>query len=104
MSDTTLSVINIQVIPPNEGDEHVTLAFVTGMPLPIGDPQTGQPLLAATGVYKVPISKQAALEVAQGLLDEAEKLPEPKRASNIVVPGSMDDVDQVAKNLGQFRN
>lgn len=101
MHDTTLQVLDIRALPVNEGDENVVLAMLTGIQTPFAGPD-GQPVILPTGVYKVPMGKNAAKELIQSLSEESEKLPEPKRPSNLVVPGSPDDVDRIAQNLRQF--
>lgn len=102
MEETTLQVIDIRALDVNEGDEHLTMAMATAMQLPIADP-SGNPALAITKVYKVPMGKQAAVELIASLQDQVDKLPDPKRPSNLVVPGSPADVEQVAQNLKRFK-
>lgn len=101
MHDTTIQAFNIEIPEVTEGDEHLFLVALTGIPTPFPGP-SGQPVVLMGGIYRIPISKQAALEVAKALREQAEKLPDPKPASNIVIPGSPGDVDQVAANLKRF--
>lgn len=102
MHDTTLQVLDIRALPVNEGDEAVVVAMLTAIQTPFPGPD-GNPIPLVTGVYKVPMSKNAAQELIATLTEESDKLPEPKRPSGIVVPGSPADVDQVAANLKKFQ-
>lgn len=102
MHDTTLQVLDIRALPVTEGEESVTLAMLTGIPTPFAGPD-GQPVTLVSAVYKVPMGKQAAIDLIESLQEEVAKLPEPKRASNIVIPGSPSDVDRVAQNINQFK-
>jgi hypothetical protein len=101
MHDTTLSVLDIRAMDMNEGAEVVTLAMITAIQTPFAGPD-GQPVPLVSGVYKVPMGKQAALELAASLTEAAEKLPDPKPQSNLVVPGSMQDAERIANDLGRF--
>lgn len=101
MNDTTIQALNIEIPEVNDGDEHLTLVAIQGIPTPFPN-QSGQPVVLLSGIYRIPMGKQAALEVAEALRTQAEKLPDPKPQSNIVIPGSLDDVDQVARNLKKF--
>lgn len=101
MEDTTLQVVDIRALPVEEGAEAVVLAMLVAVQLPIAGPD-GQPIIVPTKVYKVPLSKNAAQEVLKTLSEESDKLPEPKRASGIVVPGSPADVDAMAQNIKRF--
>ena len=101
MEDTTLQVIDIRALDVSEGDENVTLVMMVGLATPFAGPD-GQPVILPVKIYRVPMSKQASLELIQSLTEETEKLVEPKRPSGLVVPGSPADVDRVAQNLKQF--
>lgn len=101
MHDTTLQVLDIRALPVNDGEEHVTLAMLVGIQTPFAGPD-GQPVPLITGVYKIPLSKSAAQEVINSLTEESEKLPDPKRQSDLIVPGSPADVDRIANDLGRF--
>jgi hypothetical protein len=100
--DTTLQVIDIRALPVNEGDEHVTLAMLTAVQTPFAGPD-GQPVVLPVKVYKVPLNKTSAQELIESLRDESDKLPDPKRPSDLIVPGSPADVDRAAQALGKFR-
>lgn len=101
MEDVTLQVIDIRALDVNEGDEHLTLAMLSAVQMPFAGPD-GQPILVPMKVTKVPMGKQAALELIQSLTEQVENLPEPKRPSNLVVPGSMQEAEQAAANLQRF--
>ena len=91
----------MRALPVEEGADHLVVAMLCGIQTPFAGPD-GQPVVMPTKVYRVLLGKNAAQEVIDSLAAEAEKLPEPKRPSNLVVPGSPADVDQVAANLRQF--
>lgn len=101
MEDTTIQALNIEIPEVNEGDDHLTFVAITGLPTPFPGPN-GQQVVLMGNVYRIPMHKQAALEVAEALRVQAEKLPDPKPQSNLVIPGSPGDVDQVAANLKKF--
>lgn len=101
MDDISLSVIDVRALPVEEGADHLVLAMLTGIQTPFAGPD-GQPVIMPTRIYRVRLAKPAAEELIGSLTAEAEKLPEPKKPSNLFVPGSPDEVDQVAKNLKQF--
>lgn len=102
MHETTLQVLDIRAYEVNENDELLTLVMLTGIPTPFGGPD-GNPVTLVSGIYKVPMGKQAALELIESLRTEVDKLPDPKRPSNIVVPGSMAEAEQAARNLERFK-
>lgn len=100
-SDTTLNVIDIRAIEVNEGDELVTLGMMTGLQLPLAGPD-GNPIVVPVKIIKVPMNKLTAQALIKSLTEETEKLPDPKRPSNIV-RSSPADVDRAAQALGKFR-
>jgi hypothetical protein len=102
MEDTTLLVLDIRALDVNEGDEYLTLAMIKAIQTPFPGPD-GQPISLVSGVVKVPMGKQAARELIGSLQEQVDKLPDPKRPSGIVVPGSPAEVDQVAQNLKRFK-
>lgn len=102
MEDITLQVIDIRALPVTEGDDHLVLAMLVGIQTPFAGPD-GQPLVLPVRVYKVPMGKLAGTELIASLTEEIDKLPDPKPQSNLVVPGSMQDVDRVAQDLGRFK-
>lgn len=102
MQDATLQAINVGVFEPEEGAEHVTVVIVTGLALPLADPTTGQQVIVPDNQYRVPLQKTAAQALIDGLTKAIDKLPDPKPQSNIVVPGSMDDVERAARDLGRY--
>lgn len=102
MQDVTLQVINVGVFDVEEGQDHAVLAVVTGLALPMAHPQTGEQLLVPDGQYRMPLQKSAIAGLIQALQEAHDKLPDPKPASNLVVPGSMQDVENHARNLGRL--
>lgn len=103
MHDTTLQAISLGVYEAEENAEHAVLTIITGLALPMANPQTGEQLIVPDGQYRVPLQKAAILALIDGLQKAAEKLPDPKPQSNLVVPGSMQDVETAARNLERFR-
>ena len=85
-------------MPVTEGDEGANIAILEGLALPFQD-QNGQPVIVPVGRIQVPMGKSAIARLINLLQDVHDKLADPKPQSNIFVPGSMDEVDQVANNL-----
>jgi hypothetical protein len=85
-------------MPVDEGDEGAVLAILVGIGVP---GPNGQGVMVPTGRYQVPMGKQAVLRLIDSLAAAADKLPDPKPQSNIVIAGQ-NDVDNVAQNLGRF--
>lgn len=96
MHDTTISAMsmNVEIV-----DDHISLAVITGITLPLGP----QPLPIPTGIYRIPIGKEAAEQIGQALIDGASQLPETKKPSDLVVAQSLAGVDQVVQAQEHFK-
>lgn len=105
MQDTTLQIMAMDV---SLGEDHMQLVFTTALALPVGmTPQGPQYMPIQDGVYRVPMRKQTAIDYANKILEEADKLPddeEPRPQSDILVANSMSDVENVARQAEQFRS
>lgn len=96
MHETTLNIIGINFVLSQDPDESsLRVAFVTGMPLPIPGPDGG-PLQVPSGQYLIPLNKDMAIQLADRLREEAEKLPDEKPKSDIQVAQSLQGVDRLA--------
>jgi vacuolar-type H+-ATPase subunit B/Vma2 len=100
MKDITLQVFDIRALPVDEGAEIATLAMMTGTPLP---GPNGQAMILPDETYRVPMNKDAIGELIQSLQEAHDQLPDPKPQSNLYVPGSPDEIDQVAQTFQKFR-
>lgn len=101
--DTTIHALGLSLgVPaPGEADaENPMLQVVipTGMIIPI-EVAPGQPLVVPVGTYRFPITRKMALEFGPKLVEEAEKLPEPKPQTDLVIPGG--PVDDAALRKAQ---
>jgi hypothetical protein len=90
MFDTTIQVARMEVLLEND---NLQLVAVLGLVVPIQQGGQIQQALIPAGVIRIPLGREAALETAKVLQENAEKLPKP---SDLVVaqPG---DVDRIAK-------
>lgn len=103
MHSTTLQAIAVGVEEPPEGAELAEIGILTGLTLPMAHPQTGQPVIVPDGQYLVPLQKSTVAALIGQLQAAHDKLPDPKPQSNLVVPGSPNDVDQIANDLRRFQ-
>lgn len=82
----------------NEGSESVDIQVVGGNILPLAMPGTQEPMRIPSTVVNYSLSKEAALEYAALLKEEAEKLPDEKVTnSGIIQANDMRAVEQLAK-------
>jgi len=100
MKDITLQVFDIRALPVSEGEEHATLAMMTGTPFP---GPNGQAMVLPDETYRVPLNKDALGELISSLQEAHDQLPDPKPVSNLVVPGSMSDAERFANDLKRFQ-
>jgi hypothetical protein len=104
ISDTTLTTImDAGVVPVEEGQEHLMMVVVAGLQLPIGNPNTGEPLAAPSHVFRVPLDRALAEGLRDSLSENLDKLPERQKPSSILLAQSLRDVDQVANMDRNFR-
>jgi hypothetical protein len=99
--DTTIHALglNLAVPAPDEADaENPMLQIVipVGMILPV-EVAPGQPLVVPVGTYRIPITRKVALDFGPKLIEEAEKLPEPKPQTDLVIPGGPVDEEALRK-------
>lgn len=102
MFDTTVELVGASVgnVEVEAGKEGVLeLVFVAGMTFPIQGPD-GNPLRVPSGSYRFQLTRSQALEFFQKATDAANELPE---GSNIVVPTSQEEVDNVAKTIEEIK-
>lgn len=78
---------------------------VGGSALPLGDPQNpGRPLRFPSTVVSFPLSRDAALQWAEKIKEEAEKLPETTpTSSKLVTASSMSEAERMAQVSDRFR-
>jgi hypothetical protein len=92
--DATTQAFEIQIIPiPDEDGPHVIWQMLLGLTIP--GPQ-GQKGILPAGALKVPIGREMAITKAKELLEAAEALPEPKKESDLIIAGNMDQAKRVA--------
>lgn len=102
MFDSTLSVVNTNVLV-DEGADHAELIYVIGMMLPLQMQPGAPPLIAQAGVIRVPMNKAALLDHAEKMVEAAEKLPDERPPSSIILPTGPDDAERVAREMKQLR-
>lgn len=98
MFDVTLQIIDIKIL---EAEDHLEWVAVLGLSIPVGP---GQFASFPGGIVRQPLSRDMALEYGKELVDKAEKLPPPKRTSDLVIPGDPSAAEQAAKFDAQLRN
>ena len=83
----------------------IHIQVVGASALPLGDPQNpGRPLRFPSTVVSFPLSRDAALQWADKLKEEAEKLPEtPLASSKLAVATSMGEAERMAQVSDKFR-
>lgn len=102
MFDTTVELVGasvgaVDVEPGKEGI--LELVFVAGLTFPIQGPD-GQPLRVPSGQYRFQLTKSQITEFFDKVKAAADELPE---GSNLVVPSSQDEVEQVAKTIEEIK-
>jgi hypothetical protein len=103
MFDTTVELVGASVgnIEVEAGKEGVLeLVFVSGLTFPIQGPD-GNPLRVPNGSYRFQLTKSQAQEFLQKAMDAAAELPE---GSNIVVPTSDKEIEEVAKTMENIKS
>jgi hypothetical protein len=95
MEDTTLQILKQEVAVDKE-DNSLQLILLVGIILPTANGPAGIP----THVYRVPLDRQGALELAKDLSEGGNQL---KPESDIAVASSLHDVDRAAHSLQQFK-
>lgn len=98
MFDTTVELVGASVgtIDVQPGDEGILeLVFVSGLTFPIQGPD-GNPLRVPSGTYRFHLTRSQALEYFEKAVAAAEELP---KGSDLVVPSSQAEVDEVAKTM-----
>lgn len=108
--DTTLHALglNLAAPTPEEADPEnpmLQLIIPVGTIIPI-EVAPGQPLVLPIGTYRIPLPRNLALDLGPKLVEEAEKLPEPKPKSDLIVPQgpvNEDQLQRVAQTDQQFR-
>jgi hypothetical protein len=74
---------------------------MTGLGTPFGGPN-GQPVILPLDIYRVPVTKGALKDLIESAQEAYDKLPDPRPASNLVVPGNPNDVDRLANEMQKF--
>src|SRR4051794_7283766 len=92
--DTTLHALGLSLaVPgPDEVDPEapmLQLVVTVGMILPL-QITPGQPVIAPTATYRIPIPRALALDLGPKLAEAAEGLPEPVAKPDLVIPGNVD--------------
>lgn len=102
--DATVQPIGIDLSVPSEeqikeGANALQVNVTLGQVLPFS-PGPGQPpLVIPSGVIRFPVGREQALNLAEKLQEEGEKLP---KQSSIITANSLEGIDQAAdfqKNL-----
>lgn len=101
MFDATIQAASIEIVG---GEDHVALALIMGLSIPVGQGPEGVIMgLLPAGVIRVALGRDAAIEYGGNLKEAGEALPEPKPESDLVVAKSLRGVDRAAKLAEQFR-
>jgi hypothetical protein len=96
IGDLTLNVIDVSVIPVEEGAEHVMVGIVPALGLPT--PQGAVQIPAM--ILRIPMSRDAAIGFADSLKAEAEKV---KPQTNIAIANSLAGVENIAAQDKRMR-
>jgi len=93
--------LKLAISPPNENgeSEEAVIVIVEGSFLP--SPQGPIPLV--TGTYQIPLNKEVAKKLGEGLIELSEQLAEPKLPSKLIVANSTAGVDEAIKVDKKFR-
>jgi DNA-binding transcriptional regulator YdaS (Cro superfamily) len=84
-------------------DDHIVQVYELAILMPVSPQQV---MSLPVGRLRMPLDRTAAIEHATKLLEAAEALPEPKPAptSDLIIPSSNINVDQVAEELANFKS
>jgi hypothetical protein len=97
VEDISIQPLGMNIIAPENGEgDFLQLVVVKGIPLPFADPNTGEPVMAPTGQYRIPLDRDFAIQLANKLIEEAEKLPE-KHKTDLQVATNLNGVDKLAE-------
>jgi hypothetical protein len=92
-----LNVVDIELDKP-EGTEHIEMALLAGITVPVGNGQMG---IIPAGKLRVPLTDRDQVEkLADKLKEMAETLP---RQSNIETASSMSEVEAAAERLERIK-
>lgn len=108
--DTEVSVLHTQISTPSAealeagAEALIELGIITGIMLPIANPQTGQPIVAPTGKYRFSFGREQAIEIFTQALEAAQNLPEaPARPSGkLEVASDMNAVKRAADEINRL--
>jgi len=98
--ETTYRIVNYDVL---EAEDHIESVLTTGLPVPIPTPEGMAMMPVPAGVIRFPLTKKAAEEYGQQILDAAAKLPD-EINSNLVIANSLQGVDKAADFQKGLRN
>lgn len=104
MFDATIQAAGMEI---TSGEDHVVLAIIMGLSVPMGQSPDGQIMMGQlpAGVIRVALARDPAIEHGSALKEAGEALPEPQpqSQSNLVVAQNLQGVDRAAKLANQFR-
>lgn len=104
MFDITLNAVDLDVGETELGGQPVAqLSFVLGIMLPLASGPGQPPLIAPSGVVRIPLDKEGAINLFREGLEVAENLPDPPKDSGLVLANNLDGVDRVAKAEADLR-
>lgn len=102
MFDATVNVINMDV-RYEEGQEQAQLIFVAGIVLPLILQPGAPPLVVPGGALRIPLGKSALIELAEGIANVADRMPDEKPESGIILPTDANEADRIAQEMNHLR-
>lgn len=107
--DAEISVLHTTVSTPSEealeagAESTLELGIITGIMLPIANPQTGQPLMVPTGKIRFSFHREQAIEIFTQALEQAQRLPaQPTPTGKIEIARDLGAVERAANEMGKF--
>lgn len=103
--DAEVSVLSATLNAPtpealqNGATPHLELGIVAGLPLPVPNPQTGQPLVIPFGRLRFAFERQPAIDLFGAALKAAQDLPADIPSDKVMVAHSMADVEAAAETI-----
>lgn len=108
MIDVKLDVIGVSLGSPSDEDlengvdPRLEVNLSVGLPLPLADPRTQQPIIAPVMNVTYSLTPKAAKEFGEGLLQEAERMPQTSSGA-IQVASSLNGIEDAVKELERFK-
>lgn len=97
--DMTLGVPTPEALEAGDAEPNVEVGLVTGIALPIANPETGAPVMVPGAILKFKLGKEDAIKLFEQGLKAAQELPDPKPKTNIMTATNLDAVTRAAEDM-----